>query len=171
MVQNIPLMYVEQTCSSWVGILGSINSIIRLEWVIIRGVSRNFSREGFWNFFVLTGKFRGGFGIFFKKNPSKLKKILQKGGVLTPKPLPKYAPGRNRDWGLNLHLRTTKKMFQYLLSERKINWKQFRQTFYSIKSIFLLFIEKGLELPMEFFLSREFNEFFITVCCWCLRLL
>jgi len=38
-----------------------------LSWVEPRGVSRNFSREGFWNIFVWKGKFRGDFGIFFLK--------------------------------------------------------------------------------------------------------
>jgi len=57
----------------------------------LNGVSRNFSREGFWIFFVWTGKLRG-FGIFFIKTPSKLKKISQQGGVLTPKTPPWIRP-------------------------------------------------------------------------------
>jgi len=44
-----------------------------------RGVSRNFSREGFWNFFVWTGKFRGGFGIFSLKTLPYWKKFPKEG--------------------------------------------------------------------------------------------
>ena len=51
-----------------------------------RGVARNFSRGGFSNFFVWKEKFRGGFQIFFSKNPSKMKKFSRRGGGgLTPK--------------------------------------------------------------------------------------
>ena len=58
----------------------------------VRGVDRNFSREGFEIFLHETLNF-GGFSDFFSKNPSKLKKFSRRGGVLTPKTPPEYAPG------------------------------------------------------------------------------
>jgi len=42
------------------------------------------------------GKFRSGFGIFFFKNPSKLKKFPRKGRGFGAKPLPEYAPVSNK---------------------------------------------------------------------------
>jgi len=58
---------------------------------IFSGVSRNFSREGVWNIFVWTGKFRG--VVFFSwKPPWNWRFFLKKGGW-PPKPLPEYATG------------------------------------------------------------------------------
>jgi len=58
-----------------------------------QGRIQKFFEGGILKFFVWTGKFRGGFGIFFLKNPSKLKKIFSKrGGGLIPKTPPEYAP-------------------------------------------------------------------------------
>jgi len=45
-----------------------------------RSVSRNFSREGFRNFFVWTEKFMGGGWNFVLKNSSKLKKNPKRRG-------------------------------------------------------------------------------------------
>jgi len=47
-------------------------------------IQKFFEGVGGLNFFVWTGKFRGGVGIFFLKT-SKLKKFPKNGGVLTPK--------------------------------------------------------------------------------------
>jgi len=45
-------------------------------------------------FFVFAGKFRAGFGIFFFKNPKKLKEFPQKCALSPKYPSPEYATGQ-----------------------------------------------------------------------------
>jgi len=45
--------------------------------------------------FVVCKNFRGGFSVFFLKNPSKLKNFWVKGGTNPPIPPSGYAPGVN----------------------------------------------------------------------------
>jgi len=91
------MFFEEFLLQNWMN-LGRKGSIFRS---IVRGWSIGawagaypeiFRRRGFEIFLYGMENLRGGFGVFFLKNPSKLRKIPKRVGVLTPKTPPWIRP-------------------------------------------------------------------------------